>query len=108
MNKVQQELTEQMPLALTPIFSFPDIEYADDTVIIAKVAEAATLALKALQKHARARGLQLNMKKDQGIGLELGPEGLLRRWCSGPPIRHHQIPGHDHPGQLGHWPRNRQ
>eukprot|EP00969_Alexandrium_andersonii_P160140 7075456-Alexandrium_andersonii.AAC.1 len=69
MEGVENDLRTKMPLALTPISSYPDIEYADDTVIIAKVAEAATIALQALQERASRRGLFLNMEKTKEIAM---------------------------------------
>eukprot|EP00969_Alexandrium_andersonii_P073056 3223530-Alexandrium_andersonii.AAC.1 len=76
-----------MPLALTPVFSYPDVEYADDTVIIAKVAEAATMALQALQEKASHRGLFLNMGKTKEVAmnsdLRVTPQGTEVKDLSG-------------------------
>eukprot|EP00969_Alexandrium_andersonii_P291605 12888756-Alexandrium_andersonii.AAC.1 len=69
MDKVEKDVRRLRPLALTPIFSFPDIEYADDTVIISKVAEVASLALQRLQAEAALRGLFLNHDKTVEIPL---------------------------------------
>eukprot|EP00969_Alexandrium_andersonii_P261880 11577089-Alexandrium_andersonii.AAC.1 len=52
MDGVERDLKRAYPLALTPVFSFPDVEYADDTVIISKVAAIATEALQLLQSRA--------------------------------------------------------
>eukprot|EP00969_Alexandrium_andersonii_P025026 1093677-Alexandrium_andersonii.AAC.1 len=53
MDEVERKLKDKFPLALTPVFSFPDEEYADDTVIISKVASIASEALQLLQKRCR-------------------------------------------------------
>eukprot|EP00969_Alexandrium_andersonii_P009508 415795-Alexandrium_andersonii.AAC.1 len=63
MEGVERALRARMPLALTPIFAYPDIGCADDTVIIAKVAEAAAIALHELQASAAQSGLHLNLEK---------------------------------------------
>eukprot|EP00969_Alexandrium_andersonii_P147585 6525599-Alexandrium_andersonii.AAC.1 len=60
MNNVQGRLVREIPLALTPVFSFPDIAFADDTVIISKVSWVATRALQLLQVETSKKGLHLN------------------------------------------------
>eukprot|EP00969_Alexandrium_andersonii_P279830 12369732-Alexandrium_andersonii.AAC.1 len=69
MDGVEADLRRGYPLALTPVFSFPDVEYADDTVIISKVATIATEALQLLQSRAAERGLFLNMGKTKELSL---------------------------------------
>eukprot|EP00969_Alexandrium_andersonii_P221030 9761790-Alexandrium_andersonii.AAC.1 len=69
MESVEQRLRGSYPLALTPVFSFPDVEYADDTVIISKVARIATEALQILQQEAASRGLFLNLDKTKELSL---------------------------------------
>eukprot|EP00969_Alexandrium_andersonii_P030965 1351896-Alexandrium_andersonii.AAC.1 len=93
MEGVEKDLRTKMPLALTPIFSYPDIEYADDTVIIAKVADAATTALQALQERAASRGLFLNMGKTKEVAMN---SDLRVRFLSG-----EVVPRVDHIKYLG-------
>eukprot|EP00969_Alexandrium_andersonii_P199628 8817611-Alexandrium_andersonii.AAC.1 len=69
MSEVEAELKALVPHAYTPIFSFADIEYADDTVLVAKTSRVAEILLHSLERHAGARGLELN--KDKTIELPL-------------------------------------
>eukprot|EP00969_Alexandrium_andersonii_P079610 3509902-Alexandrium_andersonii.AAC.1 len=52
MDRVQGQLLHEIPLALTPVFSFPEVSFADDTIIISKVSWVATRALQLLQLEA--------------------------------------------------------
>eukprot|EP00969_Alexandrium_andersonii_P364006 15463193-Alexandrium_andersonii.AAC.1 len=69
MDQVEGKVRNAYPLGLTPIFSFPVIEYADDTVIISKVSHVATEALQLLQREAAQRGLFLNLEKTKELAL---------------------------------------
>eukprot|EP00969_Alexandrium_andersonii_P322279 14239475-Alexandrium_andersonii.AAC.1 len=69
MDRVDHSLKHKYPLALTPVFPFPDVEYADDTVIISKVAHIASEALQLLQREAALRGLYLNLDKTKELAL---------------------------------------
>eukprot|EP00969_Alexandrium_andersonii_P128136 5661819-Alexandrium_andersonii.AAC.1 len=48
---------------MTPMFNFCDLEFADDTTLVAKTAEAATLVLRSLEREAAKVGLRLNKSK---------------------------------------------
>eukprot|EP00969_Alexandrium_andersonii_P137989 6102895-Alexandrium_andersonii.AAC.1 len=48
MNEVAEEVRASLPLSFTPLFNFVDLEYADDTVIVAKTVTTANLALASL------------------------------------------------------------
>eukprot|EP00969_Alexandrium_andersonii_P200677 8865211-Alexandrium_andersonii.AAC.1 len=48
---------------MTPVFNFCDLEFADDTTLVAKTAESATLTLRALETEAAKVGLKLNKSK---------------------------------------------
>eukprot|EP00969_Alexandrium_andersonii_P218851 9665721-Alexandrium_andersonii.AAC.1 len=69
MDEVEASLREAIPLAYTPVFSFHDIEYADDTVIVAKTARVANHIMKELQRRARSRGLELNKEKTHELSI---------------------------------------
>eukprot|EP00969_Alexandrium_andersonii_P296818 13116224-Alexandrium_andersonii.AAC.1 len=69
MSEVEGDVKREHPLGLTPVFAFPDVEYADDTVIIAKVAHVASFALASLQRRAAPRGLFLNKSKTKELVL---------------------------------------
>eukprot|EP00969_Alexandrium_andersonii_P257729 11395160-Alexandrium_andersonii.AAC.1 len=69
MDEVEMALRASIPLALTPVFSFGDIEYADDTVIVAKTAKVANFILRTLQKKAGERGLELNKEKTAELAI---------------------------------------
>eukprot|EP00969_Alexandrium_andersonii_P296090 13085902-Alexandrium_andersonii.AAC.1 len=51
------------PLSTTPVFSVLDIEYADDTVVMAKTARVAQRFLISLEVIAARFGLHLNKTK---------------------------------------------
>eukprot|EP00969_Alexandrium_andersonii_P326581 14430527-Alexandrium_andersonii.AAC.1 len=69
MDRVQGQLLREIPLALTPVFSFPEVSFADDTVIISKVSWVATRALQLLQREAAKVGLFLNMGKTKELAM---------------------------------------
>eukprot|EP00969_Alexandrium_andersonii_P268214 11852310-Alexandrium_andersonii.AAC.1 len=61
--RVKDTLKREIPLAMTPLFNFCDLEFADDTTIVAKTAEAASLVLCSLEKEGARVGLRLNKSK---------------------------------------------
>eukprot|EP00969_Alexandrium_andersonii_P252513 11159494-Alexandrium_andersonii.AAC.1 len=63
MREVEEEVRRQVPLTFTPLFNFVDLEYADDTVLVAKTANTARVALASLVDRAGSRGLALNKGK---------------------------------------------
>eukprot|EP00969_Alexandrium_andersonii_P100218 4420841-Alexandrium_andersonii.AAC.1 len=69
MAEAEASLMEKVPLATTPVFSFADVEYADDTVIVVKTAEIASTLLQSLQTAAGERGLALNLDKTCEISI---------------------------------------
>eukprot|EP00969_Alexandrium_andersonii_P133907 5922399-Alexandrium_andersonii.AAC.1 len=61
-----------IPYSTTPVFSFLDVEYADETVIVAKSRKTAQTFLRVLQQTARTFGLELN--KTKTVHLQLNSE----------------------------------
>eukprot|EP00969_Alexandrium_andersonii_P276864 12237970-Alexandrium_andersonii.AAC.1 len=61
--RVKDTLKREIPLAMTPMFNFCDLEFADDTTLVAKTAEAATLVLRSLEREGARVGLRLNKSK---------------------------------------------
>ena len=50
-------------MATTPIMAVMDLEYADDTVLLARSAEVANKLLRATEREAAQYGLKLNRGK---------------------------------------------
>eukprot|EP00969_Alexandrium_andersonii_P099286 4379350-Alexandrium_andersonii.AAC.1 len=48
---------------MIPVFNFCDLEFADDTTLVAKTAESAMLILRVLETEAAKVGLKLNKSK---------------------------------------------
>ena len=63
MEDVEAEVRRDHPMATTPIMSVMDLEYADDTVLLAGSAEVARLLIAATEKEAAKYGLKLNRDK---------------------------------------------
>ena len=63
MADVESEVRRNHPMATTPIMSVMDLEYADDTVLLARSAEVARALLAATEREAAKYGLQLNRDK---------------------------------------------
>ena len=63
MQDVEGRLREEHPLATTPAMPILDLEYADDTALIAKTAEIAEKLLRYTQEEAAKYGLQINRDK---------------------------------------------
>ena len=60
MHDVEAEVRESHPLATTPAFAVMGLEYADDTVLIARTAEIAGELLRITEEEATTYGLLLN------------------------------------------------
>ena len=56
----------EYPLATKPVFTCLGMEYADDTVLVARTADIATKLLQSTQRRARPYGLSLNKEKRAG------------------------------------------
>ena len=54
-------------MATTPVFASLDMEYADDTVLMARTAEIATQLLRRTEAAARPYGLSLNKDKTKRL-----------------------------------------
>ena len=63
MEDVEREVRKEYPLATTPVMSVMDLEYADDTVLMARSAEVASLLLQETERQAGRYGLLLNRSK---------------------------------------------
>jgi len=63
MHDAVGRIRRQSPLATTPVIPVLDIEYADDTVLIARMAEVATKLLEQVQVEAGKCGLRVNKAK---------------------------------------------
>ena len=63
MQDVETGVRADHPMATTPIMTVMDLEYADDTVLLARTAELAELLLVRTEGEARRYGLRLNMLK---------------------------------------------
>jgi len=80
MHDVEQGIRQEHPLATTPVVPCMDLEYADDTVLIARTAELANKLLAATEKEAGIYGLRLNEGKT--CRLAYGSEETVR-FCNG-------------------------
>ena len=63
MQDVEKEVRREHQLATTPIMSVMDLEYADDTALLARSAEIAKKLLTATERIAVLYGLKLNRSK---------------------------------------------
>ena len=63
MTDVEANIREEHPLATAPAFKLMGLEYADDTVLIARTAEIAGKLLQYTEEEAAKRGLKLNRDK---------------------------------------------
>ena len=63
MHDVETRIRDEHPLATTPTFRLMDLEYADDTALIARTAEIAGKLLQYTEDEAAKYGLKLNRSK---------------------------------------------
>ena len=63
MQDVESKVKQEHPLATTPTMAVMDLEYADDTALIAQTAEIATKLLRYTEAEAARYGLKLNRSK---------------------------------------------
>ena len=63
MSDVSEKVKDKFPMALTPVFPFFDVEFADDTAVMCRANHVATEFLQVLQEVAREYGLELNNDK---------------------------------------------
>jgi len=63
MHDVETRVRAEHPLATTPAMGVLDLEYADDTALIARTAEIATALLRSTETEAGRYGLRLNKEK---------------------------------------------
>ena len=75
MHDVEARVREEHPMATTPAMPFMDLEYADDTALIAKTAEIATKLLRYTEEEAARYGLKINRKKTFRLAYNSG-EGV--------------------------------
>jgi len=59
MQDVGDEMARTHPLAITPVFPTMDLEYADDTVFMARAADTASAILACTEKEAAKCGMKL-------------------------------------------------
>jgi len=76
MFDVERRVRGQHPLATTPAIGILDLEYADDTALIARTTEIANALLRAVQEEAVRYGLHLN--KDKTCRLAYNTEEQVR------------------------------
>ena len=63
MVDVERAVRRDHPMATTPVMSVMDLEYADDTALLARTAEIAGKILGATEREAAKYGLKLNRSK---------------------------------------------
>eukprot|EP00969_Alexandrium_andersonii_P024258 1058549-Alexandrium_andersonii.AAC.1 len=69
MYDVTEVVSKERPLMLTPLFSFFDIEFADDAALIAKTSESMSALLKVSEREAAYMGLALNRDKTKELAV---------------------------------------
>eukprot|EP00969_Alexandrium_andersonii_P111495 4924380-Alexandrium_andersonii.AAC.1 len=69
MEDVNAQMREEFPFARTPMINFLDLEFADDTVLVARADYIAQRTLRLLEDTAAYYGLRLNYDKTYVLSL---------------------------------------
>eukprot|EP00969_Alexandrium_andersonii_P335936 14847906-Alexandrium_andersonii.AAC.1 len=71
MHDVSIVVEAERPLMRTPVFSFCDVEYADDTTLLAKTSESMNALIALVEREAGIVWVKPQQGKDQGASSEL-------------------------------------